>query len=151
MTTDVIPGVVPASPPVPIPDRDTQPFWDGCAQRHLRIPRCDHCGRYLWQPAPLCPVCRGDDVTWQTVAGDGAVASWMVARPPVLPYYADKVPYAIVLAALDIGVRMVGYLVDDGGQLVVGDERLAEVSMGARLALRWHDQDGLDLPSWTLV
>ncbi len=137
--------------PVPVPDADTQPFWDACRRSELRIQRCGECGRWLWQPRPICSSCRKPDPVWTAVSGEGAVASWMVMRPPTLPAYADKLPYVIVLVELDEGVRLLGYLVDDAGRMLQTDGAAEGVEIGTRVALRFCDQAGTLLPAWTLA
>jgi uncharacterized OB-fold protein len=136
--------------PVPVPDADTQPFWDGCNRGELLIQRCGTCEKWLWQPRPICSSCQTPDPAWTRVSGDGFVASWMVARPPTLPAHADKVPYVILLAELNEGVRLIGYLVDSSGQILQTDGTTEGIEIGTRIALRFHDQAGTILPSWTV-
>ena len=59
--------------PVPVPDRDTKPFWDGCARGELLIQRCGACGKFLWQPRPVCSSCQTPEPAWTKVSGDGIV------------------------------------------------------------------------------
>ena len=136
--------------PISIPDADTQPFWDGVARRELLVQRCAHCGAWLWQPRPVCSRCQAPDPVWTRVSGAGRVASWTVIRPPTLPAWAEKVPFVVLLVELDEGVRMVGYLVDDAGRLLRTDGAAEGIAMGTRVALRFHEQAGTWLPSWTL-
>ncbi len=137
--------------PVPVPDADTQPFWDGCRSGELRIQRCASCAKWLWQPRPICSSCQSPDPVWTKVSGDGFVASWTVMRPPTLPAFADRVPYVLLLVELDEGVRLVGYLVDRDGRLLRSDGEAEAVAIGRRVSVRFHDQAGVVLPSWTLV
>lgn len=136
--------------PVPVPDRDTQPFWDGCARGELLIQRCGACGKFLWQPRPVCSSCQTPDPVWTKVSGEGAVASWAVLRPPTLPAYADMVPFVVLLVELDEGVRLLGYLVDDAGNVVRTDGAAEGLEMGMRVKLCFHEQAGFRLPSWTI-
>ena len=137
--------------PVPVPDRDTQPFWDGCARGELLIQRCGACGRFLWQPRPVCSNCQTPGPEWTKVSGDGVVASWTVMRPPTLPAYAEMVPFVILLVELEEGVRLLGYLVDDDGRLLKTDGVAEGVRMGAPARLRFYSQAGFNLPCWTMV
>ncbi len=137
--------------PVPVPDADTQPFWDAVVRRELRVQRCARCGAWLWQPRPLCSRCHAPDPEWTRVSGDGHLASWTVIRPPTLPAWADRVPFVVLLVELDEGVRLVGYLVDDAGRLLRTDGAAEGIAIGTRVALRFHDQAGTRLPSWTVV
>lgn len=137
--------------PVPVPDRDTQPFWDGCARGELLVQRCGACGKFLWQPRPVCSSCQMPEPAWTKVSGDGIVASWTVMRPPTLPAYAEMVPFVVLLVELKEGVRLLGYLVDDAGRLLKTDGTAEGVRMGAAVRLRFHSQAGFSLPSWTLA
>ncbi len=146
------PGLDPATAfPVPLPDPDTQPFWDACRRGELRIQRCASCKKWLWQPRPICSGCQTPDPVWTPVSGDGFVASWTVLRPPSLPSFADKLPYVLLLVELDQGVRLIGYLVDDAGGWLKTDGEAEGVRIGSRVSLRFHDQAGTILPSWTLT
>ncbi len=137
--------------PQPVPDRDTQPFWDACARGELVIQRCGACQRWLWQPRPICSSCQAPDPVWTRVPGGGRVASWTVLRPPTLPAHADRVPFVVLLVELDEGVRLLGYLVDDAGALLRTDGEAEGVRIDARVALRFHEQAGTPLPCWTLA
>jgi uncharacterized protein len=136
--------------PAPLPDLDTQLFWDAAAERRLLVPRCRACATWIWQPRPVCPVCRALDPEWQPVVGRGCVVSWTVVRPPVLPVYAELIPFVILLVELDEGVRLVGQLVDDDGTLLTTDGEAEGVAMGAPVELRWRVQDDYTLPVWTM-
>lgn len=137
--------------PVPRPDADTEAFWAGTARRELLVPRCGACGHWIWQPRPLCPRCHARGPVWTPVGGGGHVASWTVVRPPVLPAFADLVPFVVLLVALDEGVRMVGQLTDGQGRVLRTDGHAEGLAMGSRVALAWRDQAGVTLPAWTLA
>jgi uncharacterized OB-fold protein len=137
--------------PVPVPDCDTKPFWDACARGELLIQRCANCGKYLWQPRPVCSSCQTPDPVWTKVSGDGKVASWAVMRPPTLPAYAEMVPFVVLLIELDEKVRLLGYLVDDRGQLIKTDGVAEGLRMGSRVKLRFYEQAGFMLPSWVIA
>jgi uncharacterized protein len=137
--------------PVPVADRDTQPFWDGCRRRELLIQRCGECGTWLWQPRPICSSCQTPDPPWTRVSGDGVVATWTVMRPPTLPAFASMVPFVVLLVTLDQGVRLLGYLVDDAGRVCQTDGSAEAVAIGRRVRLRFCDQAGTILPCWSLA
>lgn len=139
-------------PPRPVPDRDTQPFWDAVAERRLVVQRCRACERWIWQPKPVCNRCRAAEPEWTEVSGDARVASWTVLHPPVLPVWHDVLPFTILLVELTDapGVRMLGQLVDDAGTLLRTDGEAEGIAMGAPVVLRWRtDEAGTVLPAWT--
>jgi uncharacterized OB-fold protein len=98
--------------PVPIPDLDSQPFWDAVNRRELRLERCDACGELRYPPRPMCPKCQSLSATWHQISGHGRVYSWVIPHHPVHPLVRDKVPYVVALVELDEGPRMVTRLVD---------------------------------------
>jgi hypothetical protein len=141
-------------PPKPVADRDTEPFWDAVAGHRLVVQRCDSCEAWVWQPRPLCPRCHGESLTWQKIEGAAKVVSWTALHPPVLPVWADKLPFVILLVELDDapGVRMIGQLVDDEGEVLRTNGEPEGIAMDAPVALRWRvDEGGQTLPAWTLA
>ena len=138
-------------PPKPVPDPDTQTFWDAVEERRLVVPRCTSCRLWIWQPKPVCPRCRTPDPDWIEVSGDGRVASWTVLHPPVLPVWADQLPFVVLLVELDEGVRMLGQLVGDDGELLRTNGEPEGIEINAPVSLRWRvDEAGQTLPAWAL-
>jgi len=143
-----------ALPPKPVADRDTQAFWDAVAEHRLVVQRCASCSTWVWQPRPICPRCHGTELVWNEVTGSGRVVSWTALHPPVLPVWADKLPFVILLIELDDApaVRMIGQLVDDAGHLLQTNGEPEGIRMGSPVALRWReDEAGQTLPAWSLV
>lgn len=136
--------------PVPFADADTATFWEEARRERLVAPRCRACGRWIWQPRPLCPTCRGEELEWAELAGRGRVASWTVLRPPVLPAWQDLVPFVVLVVELDEGIRMVGRLVDEAGGLLQSDGDGLGLRLGARVAVRWTSEGDYVLPNWHL-
>lgn len=107
----------PHSPGFPLPDPHWEPtrgFFAAAARGELAVPRCRGCGVRVWYPRPACPGCGGDDLAWESVSGRGTLFSWAVVRRPLWRPFADRVPYATALVALDEdpAVRIVTLLVD---------------------------------------
>ncbi len=140
-------------PPKPWPDADTAAFWEACAERRLVVQRCAVCGRWIWQPRPICPRCHGDSIAWTEVDGDATIVSWTVVHPPVLAVWQDQTPFVILLVELTgaRGARLIGNLVDDDGSLLQTDGSAEGIGIGKPVSLRWRvDEAGTTLPCWTL-
>jgi len=102
---------------VPLPDTEwplTRPFFAAAARGELAIPRCAGCRAWVWYPREECPRCGGSELPWTRVSGRGTLFSWAVVRRALWKPFADKVPYATGLVALeeDAAVRLVTTLVD---------------------------------------
>lgn len=105
MTTDA-----PAGIPLPnIEEPDFAPFWDGCKERRLLLPRCAR-GHLSWPPRPVCHTCQADTTGWTEVPGRGRLFSWTVVHRTRLRGYADLTPYTVVIVALDQdpSIRLLG-------------------------------------------
>lgn len=99
-----------------------RPFWDGCRERILRMPRCV-CGEYVWYPQPRCPVCRSDQIAWTAVSGGAALFTWTTVYRSFVPGHAARLPYMTGLVELieDPKLRLATFLVGmEGAQLALG-------------------------------
>lgn len=83
---------------------ETKPFWDGCAQGGLIVPKCVDTGRFIWYPRTISPFTFGK-VEWVAVSGQGTIYSFSVMQRA-------EVPYCIAYVTLDEGVTMMTNIVD---------------------------------------
>jgi uncharacterized OB-fold protein len=99
-----------ASRPRPIDAPESAPFWESLREHRLKIQKCVPCGRFIHYPQTLCPGCFGDELVWEPVSGKGRVLTWSVAHRAQHPAFKPLVPFAIVVADMDEGFRMVANL-----------------------------------------
>jgi uncharacterized OB-fold protein len=100
--------------PVPVPDLDTQPFWDACQEHELRAQRCTGCGRFRWPPQGFCPHCYAWEHEWRLLSGRGTVKSFSVVHHSAVPSFKDDLPYVVAVIALegtDDGVNITSNIV----------------------------------------
>ena len=116
-------AAAPAPKPIPYPDRDSVPFWDGLREGELRVQRCGSCSALRWPPRALCPRCRGFEHAWVALSGLGRVVAWVRTHQVFAAAWKDDVPYDVVTVALDEqdDLRLVGRL--EGGR-AEGDLRV---------------------------
>jgi len=86
---------------MPVPDRDSAPYWAALAEGRLDLQQCRDCDRFTWPPRPICSGCHGDHLDWRTVSGNGEVHSWVVTHQVYSPDLAPLVPYTVVLVRID--------------------------------------------------
>ncbi len=97
--------------PVPVPTRETRPYWEGCRRGELMIQRCAACGQFQFFPRLYCSRCMSERVAWVTSAGRAEVLSFTIVRRPVSPAFAAEVPYVVALVRLDEGPTMMTNIV----------------------------------------
>jgi hypothetical protein len=107
----------PPGPLLPPIDEDSAPFFEGCRRGELRVQQCAATGRLIFPPRPMSPFAPHATPRWIAVSGRGCIWSFAVPHPPLLPWYAERAPYNVVLVALeeDPRVRLAGNLVAGPG------------------------------------
>jgi uncharacterized protein len=85
-------------------------FYDFCKKHELRFQRCTDCGTWRHVPRDLCAKCGSFNWEWAKSSGKGKLFSWTTAVQPMLPQFADLVPYSPVVIEMDEGVRLVSWL-----------------------------------------
>lgn len=101
-----------AQRPRPKLERDTRGFWDGLRNHQLVIQRCLECKAFRHHPRPMCPECHSLKFEWAPVSGRGTVYTYAIVTQLLHPYWADRMPYNVVLVELEEGIRIVSNLVD---------------------------------------
>ncbi|MHC3469276.1 Zn-ribbon domain-containing OB-fold protein [Streptomyces sp. 7R007] len=101
----------------PVPDSDGAPFWGYAAQGELRVQSCADCAEPRFPPRPCCPYCQSFASEWRPVSGRGRIWSYVVPHPPLLPDYAARAPYNVIVVELEEfpRIRLVGNLVREAG------------------------------------
>ncbi|MDP6345704.1 MAG: Zn-ribbon domain-containing OB-fold protein [Alphaproteobacteria bacterium] len=98
--------------PLPEPDADSAPYWQGCREHRLLLRRCTDCGGVQFPPGPRCPDCGARTHDWVEASGRGWVFSWIVVHHPVpREVYQDEVPYVVALIELAEGPRLAANIV----------------------------------------
>ena len=126
-------------PDHPLPDVDdpiAAPFWDGCRRHELRLQRSRSTGEWIFPPRPAY----AGDWEWVRVSGRGIVFTFVVVRPPMLPAFADRVPFAIAVIELEEGPRLVGHVLECA---------VEDVRTGMAVELCFEDlTERVTLPQW---
>lgn len=103
----------------------------------LRFQQCGVCGYLRYPPAQRCPECLATDTAW--VADDGPATVWSVAiyHRAYAPQFAEMLPYAVVLAELDSGPRLISTAVGLPAESVRIGQRgtLRPIAVGSRGSL----------------
>ena len=98
--------------PLPLPTRDTEPFYAAARRGVLVFQRCTACGRFRHYPRPVCPACLSRAFAWTPSSGRGTVWTWTIVRGPTLPAFEAAVPYNVVDVLMEEGVHFVSQVLD---------------------------------------
>jgi uncharacterized OB-fold protein len=102
----------------PVEDADSAEFWAAARRGELLLQQCTVCEHWQFPPRVLCTCC-GAPVRWRAAAGTGTLYSFTVVhRAPA--DFADLAPYAVGLADLAEGVRMVAIVDAPLDEVVIG-------------------------------
>lgn len=119
--------------PLPLPDLDTQPYWEGTKAHELRAQKCSSCDHLRWPPQSFCPHCYSFDFKWITLSRTGTVESYVVVHQATSKAFTDDVPYTIAKILIhdsDGSVVLTSSLID-----VAWDE----VRVGMRVTATFDD------------
>ena len=98
----------------PVPNPETEAFWQAAAEGRFILRACAACGRAHWHPRAICPFCFSDRTEWRPASGRGTIYSFSVMRRA-------PVPFAIAYVALEEGPVMMTNLVEcDLDALAIG-------------------------------
>lgn len=92
--------------PLPIPNEDSQPFWDAARRGEFLLQHCDDCGAVRFPPAVICPECSSLAASWKPVSGRGKVWSYVVFHRAYHPAFKEELPYAVACVELAEGPRL---------------------------------------------
>jgi len=116
---------------LPVPNEDSGPFWNACAEGRLQFQWCESCGELNWFPRRMCRSCHSDELRWRTVPGTGTIYTFSVVHRPPGPEFAS--PYVLALIDVNGGPRMMSHVIavdpDNvwiGAAVAVEFERLSE-------------------------
>lgn len=89
-----------------------RPFFDGCADGVLLLPRCFACNTVTWYPQPFC-ACGSNRFEWTDFPAEGTLFSYCVVRRMYAPDLAAELPIVPAIVWLpEAGVRLVSAVTD---------------------------------------
>ena len=92
--------------PLPMPTRESVPYWEGMREGRFRLQHCTACGKVRHYPKPVCPHCFSMESDWREAPLGGKVHSWTVCHHPFNFFFKQAAPYVVVLVDMDAGVRV---------------------------------------------
>ena len=110
----------------------------------IRLQHCSACGHVQHPPVPICGSCQESEFDYRPGSRTGTIESFTVVHHPVHPMLVDRVPYNVVVVALDEpeGIRIVGNLLAEKGR---------SIGIGLRVSATCAEVDALLLPQWEVL
>ncbi len=109
---------------------EEMPYWQAAKRHELMLQRCDSCHKVWYPVGPTCPFCLSKTFTWAQMSGKGVVHNFVIYHKPWIPYYNDKVPYAVVQVEIEEGPRLTTNLLG---------VPVREVKIGLPVEAVWED------------
>jgi uncharacterized OB-fold protein len=98
--------------PAITPRGEEKLYFEALARHELVYQRCDNCQRVLFPLRQVCTGCSGENLSIATAVGRGTIYSFTTQHRPSHPFFADDVPYTLVLVDLPEGIRVFANLVE---------------------------------------
>ncbi|MGE0545016.1 MAG: Zn-ribbon domain-containing OB-fold protein [Dehalococcoidia bacterium] len=121
------------TPPIPVADDASAPFFAGAAAGRLMLMRCVACGTHRYPARDRCDVCWSTETEWVEASGRASLHSWVVFHQVYHLAFADRVPYNVAVVELEEGPRITTNVIDcelddlkAGMALIVMFEEIAE-------------------------
>ena len=97
--------------PLPQPNADNKPFWEGCKAHELRFQKCLNCDHIRWPPSIICPKCYSREFEWIQADGRGRVYTFVVYHQAYDPAFEKDVPYVTAVIELEEGPHLLSNVV----------------------------------------
>ena len=113
----------------------------GLEQNQLWVRKCLSCGTLQWPPRPVCGACFGGRFEPRQVAKEGIVYSFIVCHRAFDPWFSRQIPFGVVIAEIEPGVRIVGNTFGSDVERLSCDRpvdaRFRRPDDDVRIALEW--------------
>ncbi len=110
----------------PLPEfrPETKPYWDGCKDHKLLLPRSKETGEFFFYPRAISPGNdMSDDIEWVEASGKAKVWTYAIHYMGPTKAYKGDPPYVVALVETEEGVKMMTNIVDcDPDDVDVGME-----------------------------
>jgi len=98
--------------PLPIPSVESKPFWEGCKEHQLLLPRCHRCGSYWFPASATCPKCLSTEWEWSKSSGRGKIYAFGVYHRVYHKGFETDIPYVLAVVQMDEGPRLLSNIVN---------------------------------------
>ncbi len=127
---------------MPIPNADTENFYNGWKERKLVFHKCMQCGNIIWPFSIACPECLNMKTKLVELKGRGKIYTYTIFNVPFHREFKDKIPYAVAVVQLDEGPKLVANIINTPFDLIECDSPVEIV---------WQEQGDYFIPGFYVV
>ena len=110
--------------PIPVPQGESDVYWEKAKQRELWLRKCNDCGNSYFYPRDISPCCFSKDTEWVQASGKATLFTYGIVQRAPHPGFVDDVPFVTAVVELrepaavdgealrsDVRARLAGYKV----------------------------------------
>jgi uncharacterized OB-fold protein len=112
---------VPYKKPLPKPNSETKPFWDGCKKHQLKFQKCKTCLYVRWPPSIICPKCHSPEVAWILARGRGKIYTYAIFHQVFHKEFKNDIPYIVAVVELEEGPRLITNIIGCSPDIITCD------------------------------
>ena len=113
----------PYTKPVPVPQGESDYYWEKAKAHELWLRNCGDCNRAYFYPRDICPHCFSRNTSWIHASGKGTLHTFAIVHRAPTPAFRDDAPFVVAMVDLEEGVRMPTNLVEvepDPANITIG-------------------------------
>jgi uncharacterized OB-fold protein len=128
--------------PVPVPQGESDVYWEKAKQHELWLRKCDDCGEAYFYPRDISPCCFSKNTSWIQASGDASLYTFAIVHRPPHPGFRDEAPFVTAIVELAEGPRM-------PTNIVIDDPTPENLTVGMPLRVVFEDiTDAIALPKF---
>ena len=113
----------PYTKPVPVPQGESDYYWEKAKAHELWLRNCDDCDQAYFYPRDICPHCFSRNTSWIQASGKGTLHTFAIVHRAPTPAFRDDAPFVVAMVDLEEGARMPTNLVEvepDPANITIG-------------------------------
>ena len=96
----------PYNKPVPIPQGESDYYWEKAKQRELWLRSCSECGNAYFYPRDISPCCFSKNTSWVKASGRATLHTYAIVHRAAHPGFREDTPFVAAIVELEEGPRM---------------------------------------------
>ena len=128
--------------PVPVPQQESDVYWEKAKQHELWLRNCDECGVAYFYPRDISPCCFSRNTSWVKASGNASLFTYGIVHRPPHPGFMAEVPFVTAIVELEEGPKM-------ATNIVMDDPTPEKLQIGMSLEVVFEDiTDDIAIPKF---